>query len=200
MHPFAVQNTYGGPHGLQRLVDAAHARGLAVVLDVVYNHLGPEGNYFAEFGHYFTERHSTPWGRAINFDDRGSDEVRRFFIENALYWIDQLHIDALRLDAVNHLEILHLRFTDSVAGIRGDNANSVLIRDCTFKDNNTGIDLLFGSGLTVRNCLIRDNAGEFGGGRPATALLHGRFTDSAKRAAHLCITVKRRSPASQRVL
>lgn len=101
VHPFAVQNTYGGPEGLRRLVDAAHCRGLAVVMDVVYNHVGPEGNYLAEFGHYFTDRYHTPWGKAVNFDDHGSDEVRRFFIENALYWIDAFHIDALRLDAVH---------------------------------------------------------------------------------------------------
>ncbi len=101
VHPFAVQNTYGGPSGLRRLVDAAHGRGLAVVMDVVYNHIGPEGNYLGEFGHYFTSRHRTPWGEAINFDDRHSDEVRRYFIENALYWIEEFHIDALRLDAVH---------------------------------------------------------------------------------------------------
>jgi maltooligosyltrehalose trehalohydrolase len=101
VHPFAVQNTYGGPDGLRRFVDAAHRRGLAVVMDVVYNHLGPEGNYLAEYGPYFTDRHQTPWGQAINFDDSGSDEVRRFFIENALSWIEAFHIDALRLDAVH---------------------------------------------------------------------------------------------------
>ena len=75
--------------------------GLAVILDVVYNHLGPEGNYLAEYGPYFTDRHQTPWGQAINFDDSGSDEVRRFFIENALHWIEAFHVDALRLDAVH---------------------------------------------------------------------------------------------------
>jgi maltooligosyltrehalose trehalohydrolase len=101
VHPFAAQNTYGGPDGLRRFVDAAHARSLAVVLDVVYNHIGPEGNYLAEFGPYFTARHRTPWGEAINYDDRHSDEVRRYFIENALYWIDDCHVDALRLDAVH---------------------------------------------------------------------------------------------------
>lgn len=101
VQPFAVQNTYGGPDGLRRFVDAAHQRQLAVVLDVVYNHVGPEGNYLAEFGPYFTDRHHTPWGRAINYDDRSSDEVRRFFIENALAWIAAFHIDALRLDAVH---------------------------------------------------------------------------------------------------
>lgn len=101
VHPFAPQNSYGGPDGLKRLVDAAHARELAVVLDVVYNHLGPEGNYLGEFADYFTDRYRTPWGSAINFDGPGSDDVRRFFIENALYWIDEFHVDALRLDAVH---------------------------------------------------------------------------------------------------
>ncbi len=103
VHPFSVQNTYGGPESLRRLVDAAHAEGLAVVLDVVYNHLGPEGNYLAEFAHYFTDKYDTPWGQALNFDDRDSDEVRRYFIENALYWIQDFHIDALRLDAVHSI-------------------------------------------------------------------------------------------------
>jgi maltooligosyltrehalose trehalohydrolase len=101
VQPFAVQNTYGGPEGLKRLVNAAHQLGMAVVMDVVYNHIGPEGNYLAEFGHYFTDRYHTPWGKAINFDDHDSDEVRRYFIENALHWIDEYHVDALRLDAVH---------------------------------------------------------------------------------------------------
>jgi len=100
-YPFAVQNSYGGPPGLKALVDACHARGMAVVLDVVYNHLGPEGNYLALFGHYFTDRYRTPWGPAINLDGPESDEVRRFFIENALYWVKTFHIDALRLDAIH---------------------------------------------------------------------------------------------------
>jgi len=98
---FAPQRTYGGPAGLQRLVDACHAHGLAVVLDVVYNHLGPEGNYLAEFGPYFTERYSTPWGPAINFDGDGSRSVRDFVIANALSWIREYHIDGLRLDAIH---------------------------------------------------------------------------------------------------
>ncbi len=101
VYPFAVQNSYGGPRELKRLVDACHARGLAVVLDVVYNHIGPEGNYLADFGRYFSHRHHTPWGRAINFEGAGSDEVRRYFIENALRWIGEFHIDALRLDAIH---------------------------------------------------------------------------------------------------
>jgi maltooligosyltrehalose trehalohydrolase len=100
VHPFAPQSSYGGPQGLKRFVDAAHNSGLAVVLDVVYNHLGPEGNYLAEFAPYFTSRYATPWGEAINLDGPESDEVRRYFIDNALYWITEFHIDGLRLDAV----------------------------------------------------------------------------------------------------
>lgn len=99
--PFAVQNSYGGPEGLKKLVNACHKKGLAVILDVVYNHLGPEGNYFKKYGTYFTDRYKTPWGEALNFDRAFSDEVRRFFIENAVYWITEFHIDALRLDALH---------------------------------------------------------------------------------------------------
>jgi len=100
-YPFAVQNTYGGPAALKELVNACHARGLAVILDVVYNHLGPEGNYLADFGPYFTERYRTPWGPAVNFDGPGSDEVRRYFIDNARQWMAEYHFDALRLDALH---------------------------------------------------------------------------------------------------
>ncbi|MFZ0132692.1 MAG: malto-oligosyltrehalose trehalohydrolase [Desulfobacterales bacterium] len=101
VYPFAAQNSYGGPQGLKELVNACHRRGLAVVLDVVYNHIGPEGNYLRDFGHYFTDFYHTPWGEAVNFDGSHSDEVRRFFTENALQWLDEFHIDALRLDAVH---------------------------------------------------------------------------------------------------
>jgi len=102
--PYAVQNTYGGPKGLQQLVNACHLKGLAVVLDVVYNHLGPEGNYFGEYGHYFTEKYNTPWGNAINFDDAGCDAVREYFIENVLMWFREFHVDALRMDAVHAIK------------------------------------------------------------------------------------------------
>jgi maltooligosyltrehalose trehalohydrolase len=101
VYPFAAHNTYGGPEGLRRFVDAAHAAGLAVVLDVVYNHLGPEGNYTGEFAPYTTEVYHTPWGGAINFDGADSDHVRRFFLENARQWIRDVHIDGLRLDAIH---------------------------------------------------------------------------------------------------
>ena len=96
---YAVQASYGGPDGLKRLVDAAHRAGLAVILDVVYNHLGNEGNYLRLFGPYFTHHHSTPWGDAINYDDEGCEGVRRYVVENALYWIREYHLDGLRLDA-----------------------------------------------------------------------------------------------------
>lgn len=100
-YPFAPQNSYGGPMGLKALVNACHAAGLAVILDVVYNHLGPEGNYTSRFGPYFTDRYRTPWGDAINFDGPLSDEVRNFYIQNAVDWIRHYHIDALRLDAIH---------------------------------------------------------------------------------------------------
>jgi maltooligosyltrehalose trehalohydrolase len=98
---FAVAETYGGPDGLKRFVDACHRQGLAVLLDVVYNHFGPVGNYTGRFGPYLTNRHHTPWGEAVNFEDVGSDEVRRFFCDNALTWMRDYHLDGLRLDAVH---------------------------------------------------------------------------------------------------
>jgi maltooligosyltrehalose trehalohydrolase len=114
--PFAPQDSYGGPEGLKQLVDACHRNGLAVVLDVVYNHIGPEGNHLAEFGPYFTDRYHTPWGAAINFDGAYSDDVRRYFIENALYWVTEFHIDALRLDALHAiLDISAYTFVEELA-------------------------------------------------------------------------------------
>ena len=98
---YAVQNSYGGPDGIARARRRRTRRGLAVILDVVYNHVGPEGNYLDAFGPYFTEKYRTPWGRALNYDDADSDEVRRFVVDNALYWITEYHIDGLRLDAVH---------------------------------------------------------------------------------------------------
>jgi maltooligosyltrehalose trehalohydrolase len=100
-YPYAVQDSYGGPAGLKGFVDACHRHDMAAILDVVYNHFGPEGNYTGEFGPYFTDRYRTPWGRAMNFDGPYSDEVRRFFIGNALQWFHEYHLDALRLDALH---------------------------------------------------------------------------------------------------
>jgi maltooligosyltrehalose trehalohydrolase len=101
VHLYAPQNTYGGPHGLQRLVDACHTRGLAVLLDVVYNHFGPEGNYVHEFGPYFSDRYRISWGPTFNYDGPGSDPVRQFVLDNVRLWIGDYHIDGLRLDAVH---------------------------------------------------------------------------------------------------
>jgi maltooligosyltrehalose trehalohydrolase len=99
---FAPARAYGGAEGLRRLVDAAHAHGLAVLLDVVYNHLGPDGNYLWSYSHdYFTSRHRTPWGDALNFDGPRSRPVRDFFIANALHWVFEYHLDGLRLDATH---------------------------------------------------------------------------------------------------
>lgn len=113
---YAPQSTYGGPEGLQRLVNACHARGLAVVLDVVYNHLGPEGNYLGEFAGYFTGRYQTPWGNAIDYS---REQVRRFFIDNAIYWMRVFHVDALRLDAVHGI------FDDSAEHILAELSRAV---------------------------------------------------------------------------
>jgi len=98
---WAPHSAYGGPDGFKRLVDACHSRNLAVVLDVVYNHLGPDGNYLPQFGPYFTDRYSTPWGEAVNYDGPDSDEVRAFVVDNACMWIRDYHLDGLRLDAVH---------------------------------------------------------------------------------------------------
>ncbi len=102
--PYAVQNSYGGPEGLQKLVDKFHHAGIAVILDVVYNHLGPEGNYLAKFGPYFTDKYQTPWGKAVNFDDAWCDGVRNYYVDNALMWFRDFHFDALRLDAVHAIK------------------------------------------------------------------------------------------------
>ena len=116
---YAVHEAYGGPAALQRFVDAAHARGLAVCLDVVHNHFGPAGNYVAEFGPYYTERHETPWGAAINLDDEHAEGVRAFLVENAVRWLRDFHVDALRLDAVHALQ------DDSVPHILTEVADAV---------------------------------------------------------------------------
>ena len=98
---YAPHHAYGEPDALKRMVNAAHGLGLAVIMDVVYNHLGPTGNYLPRFGPYFTDRYITPWGSAVNYDDRGAEEVRRFVVDNALMWLRDYHADGLRLDAVH---------------------------------------------------------------------------------------------------
>lgn len=135
--PFAVQNSYGGPNALQHLVNACHSKGLAVILDVVYNHVGPEDNHYADFGPYFTDKYQTPWGKAINFDDAQSDEVRKFYLENVLMWFRDFHIDALRLDAVHaikdfsaqhFLEEVKLH-TDKLSSLTGRNYHLIVESD-----------------------------------------------------------------------
>ena len=101
---WAVHDGYGGPEALQRFVDACHARGMGVALDVVHNHLGASGNYLSRFGPYFTQAHHTPWGPAVNLDHEGCGPVRRFLIDSALRWFRDFHVDALRLDAVHELK------------------------------------------------------------------------------------------------
>ncbi|MFH1319627.1 MAG: malto-oligosyltrehalose trehalohydrolase [Bacteroidota bacterium] len=102
-YPFAVQHSYGGSEGLMKLVDTCHSIGIAVVLDVIYNHLGPEGNYLGDYGPYFSDRYKTPWGRAINYDHSYSDGVRDYVLQNAVMWLEDFHIDGLRLDAVHEI-------------------------------------------------------------------------------------------------
>lgn len=103
VYPYAVHDSYGGAFGLMKLVNECHKKGIALILDVVYNHLGPEGNYLGQFGHYFSDKYKTPWGKAINFDGPYSDDVRNYFLRNAMMWFLDFHIDALRLDAVDQI-------------------------------------------------------------------------------------------------
>lgn len=100
---FAPRNTYGTPEDFKAFIDECHAQGIAVILDVVYNHLGPEGNYLSEFGPYFTSRHHTPWGEALNYDDQQNQFVREFIVQNAIFWLDEYHLDGLRLDAAHFM-------------------------------------------------------------------------------------------------
>ncbi len=114
---FAPHHAYGGPEGLKMLVDACHAKGLAVLLDVVYNHLGPVGNYLGRFGPYFSNRHATPWGDAINLDSEGSREVRRFLCDNALMWLRDYRFDGLRIDAIHAIfDSSATHFLEQLAG------------------------------------------------------------------------------------
>jgi maltooligosyltrehalose trehalohydrolase len=98
---FAVNHCYGGPDAFKRFVNSCHVHGIGVILDVVYNHFGPVGNYTGKFGPYNTDKHHTPWGDAINFEDSGSDQVRQFFLDNAMMWMRDFHVDGLRLDAIH---------------------------------------------------------------------------------------------------
>lgn len=169
--PYAVQNSYGGPEGLKRLVDACHDHGLAVILDVVYNHLGPEGNYLRDFGPYFTGRYRTPWGEAINFDGPGSDAVRDYFIANALHWLRHYHIDALRLDAV------HAIFDFSARPFLQELAEQV--QDCAVREERRWL-LIAESDLNDVRLIRPAEAGGYG--------LHAQWNDDFHHALHTLLT------------
>lgn len=130
--PFSVHEPYGGPLALQRFVDAAHGRGLAVALDVVHNHLGPDGNYLLSYGPYFTDRHHTPWGAAVNLDGPQSDDVRAYLVDNVISWLRDYHLDALRLDAVHELHddsAVHIleEFTTAVGDLAEENGRRMYL-------------------------------------------------------------------------
>lgn len=173
-YPFAVQSSYGGPEAFARFVAACHLRGLAVVLDVVYNHLGPEGNYLADFGPYFTDRYRTPWGSAINFDGAGSDAVRRYFVENALMWIEDYGVDALRLDAVHGIVDTSVRpfLAELTAAVR-DRAAALGRR----------VHLVAESDANDPKVLRSESGGGFG--------FEGQWNDDFHHALHVLVTGER---------
>ncbi len=195
VHPYGPHSAYGGPEGLRRLVNAAHGAGLAVFLDVVYNHLGPEGNYLAEFGPYFTDRYRTPWGQAINFDGPGSDEVRRYFIDNALYWITEYHIDGLRLDAVQTIfDFSAIHILEELAAAVHDQARALgrrvlVIAESDLNDPKLarkreragyGLDAMWSDDFhhALHAALTGERAGyylDFGGVEPLVRALRDRF-------------------------
>lgn len=173
-YPFAVQNSYGGPQGLKRLVDACHRAGIAVVLDVVYNHLGPEGNYLFEYGPYNSRRYKPTWGDALNFDGPGSDEVRQFFIENAFHWLRDYHVDALRLDAVHGIYDFSARtFLQELAGDVHDLG----------KQMNRRVYLIPESDLNDARLVLRPEIGGFG--------LDAQWNDDFHHALHTLLTGER---------
>ncbi|WP_022925951.1 malto-oligosyltrehalose trehalohydrolase [Serinicoccus marinus] len=172
--PYAVHDAYGGPTGLAAFVDAAHAAGLAVWLDVVYNHLGPSGNYLSQAGPYFTDRHHTPWGDAVNLDGPGSDEVRAYLLDNTAMWLQDYHLDGLRLDAVHALHderAVHL--LEELAAL----ADEIAAR--------TGIprSLVAESDRNDPATVSRRGPGGAGG-----LGLHGQWADDVHHALHVLLT------------
>jgi maltooligosyltrehalose trehalohydrolase len=171
---YAVHEPYGGPDGLKRLVDAAHARGLGVVMDVVYNHLGPVGNFLPEFGPYLTDEHTTPWGPAVNLDRAGSDEVRRYILDNALMWLRDYHLDGLRLDAVHALV---------------DQRATTLLEELAVEIENLGAQLgkplwaVAESDLNDPRMVEPREAGGIG--------IHGQWCDDVHHALHALLTGER---------
>ena len=174
VHPFAVQNSYGGPQGLKRLVNACHQLGLAVILDVVYNHVGLEGNYLPNFGPYFTDRYKTPWGPAVNFDDAHSDHVRHFFISNALEWITDYHVDALRLDAIHAIfDHSALTFLEELGAAIGERALQL----------NRIVPVIAESSLNDTRIIRPPELGGYG--------LHAQWNDDFHHSLHVLLTQER---------
>ncbi len=174
VHPFAPQNSYGGPRGLQELVDACHARGLAVFLDVVYNHLGPEGNYLAEFGPYFSNRYRTPWGPAFNYDSAGCDAARAFILDNVRHWIADYHIDGLRIDAVHAIYDMGARHILREIKETADHVAASLGRSAL---------IIAESSLNDVRILLPPKRGGFG--------LDGQWNDDFHHAVHAYLTGER---------
>ncbi len=171
---YAPQNSYGGPVGLHRLIDACHAAGLAVVLDVVYNHLGPEGNYWGDFGPFFTDHYQTPWGSAINYDGAQSNAVRRIIIENAVYWTRDFHFDALRLDAIHGI------FDASVSHILKDIRDAV---HAAAKQDGRSVWVIAESDLNDVKLITPASRGGYG--------LDGQWNDDFHHALHALVTGER---------
>ncbi|RPH81789.1 MAG: malto-oligosyltrehalose trehalohydrolase [Nitrospiraceae bacterium] len=171
VYPFAPQSTYGGPEGLKRLVNACHATGLAVIMDVVYNHLGPKGNYLGEFGPYFTDRYKTPWGAAINYDGPDSDAVRHYVVSNARYWVTEYHIDALRLDAIHGI------FDFSATHILRELASSVQIEAARL---NRQVFVIAESDLNDTQIIEQPATGGYG--------LDGQWSDDFHHALRVVLT------------
>jgi maltooligosyltrehalose trehalohydrolase len=171
---YAPHHVYGEPDDLKRLINACHARGLAIFLDVVYNHLGPAGNYLARFGPYFTRRYATPWGQAMNFDGPGSDEVRRFSCDNALMWLRDYHFDGLRIDAVHAIvDTSAVHFLEQLAC------------EVTKLQAQTGRDLplIAESDLNDPRVVRRQEIGGYG--------IHAQWSDDFHHALHCVLTEER---------
>ncbi len=173
--PYAVHEPYGGPAALQRFVDAAHGHGLAVCLDVVYNHLGPDGNHLAEFGPYLTDAHTTPWGEALNLDARDSDPVRRWVLDNVVQWLADFHVDGLRLDAVHELH------DDRATHLLEDMA--AVVDDLAARTGRT-LWLVAESDRNDPRTVTPRGAGDAVGGLG----LHGQWADDVHHALHVALT------------
>jgi maltooligosyltrehalose trehalohydrolase len=204
VHLYAPQSTYGGPEGLRRLVDGAHRIGIAVLLDVVYNHVGPEGNHLADFGPYFTDRYRTPWGLAVNFDGPDSDEVRRWVIDNARAWIRDFHLDGLRLDAVHAIHDASARHVleDVAAAVHVEGARAgrgaVVVAESDLNDPRVvraperggyGLDAQWSDDFhhAVHVALTGERGGyyvDFGGAASVAKVLADRFVLDGRRSVH----------------